>query len=263
MGRSTIAARHQPPQSPTSGEDHEYDESANEPLTREDVRKLWTATSENKNAQKRQWSRFSTLGEAPVETQLTHDPGPQATPPSQSAQVDEQLYSLNNPTLPPLTEQDLLDLREKPHKPRPKDARLPPTSINKDAKSKPPQKLHAHSTDDKFKPRPAVRPPPPRAHDTNDKMTRRPVHRPTNARREPRSNDKITRRPVDRPTNARREPRSNQERHHQETTNHRQRRSASLPPTPEERRSTRATAAAAMAAFTARSDPVFRKLGDQ
>lgn len=242
MGRSTPATRHQPPQSPTSGVDHAHDEPANRPLTREDVRKLWTATSENKSAQKRQWSHASTLGETPVETQPTHDPEPQATPPSQSAQVDEQLYSLNNPTLPPLTEQDLLDLREKPRKPRPKDVRPPPTNVDKDAKLKPPQKLHAHPTDGKFKARPAVRPPPLRAHDTNDKITRRPAHRPTNARKE---------------------PRPKQERHHQEPNNHRQRRSASLPPMPEERRSIRATAAAAMAAFNARSDPIFRKLGDQ
>lgn len=242
MGRSKMAARHQPPQGPTSGEDHAYGEPANRPLTREDVRKLWTATSENKSARKRQQFHASTLGETPVETQPTHDPEPQATPPSQSVQVDEQPYSLNNPMLPPLTEQDLLDLREKPRKPRPKDARLPPTNINKDAKPKPPQKLLARPTDDKFKPRPADHPPPLRAHDANGK---------------------IRRRPGDRPTNARRELRSKQERHHQGPTNHRQRRSASLPPTPEERRSTRATAAAAMAAFSARSDPVFRKLGDQ
>lgn len=242
MGRSKMTARLQPPQSPTSEEDHARGEPANKPLTREDVRKLWTATSENKSAQRRQRFHANTLEETPVETQPTHDPEPQATPPSQPVQVDEQLYSLNNPTLPPLTEQDLLDLREKARKPRPKDARPPPININKDAKPKPSQKLLARPTNDKFKPRPAVYPPPLRTHDANDKTTRR---------------------PVDHPTKARREPRSKQERHHQEPTNHRQRRSASLPPTPEERKSTRATAAVAMAAFKARSDPVFRKLGDQ
>lgn len=234
--------RHQPPQSPTPREDHACDEPTNRHLTREDVRKLWTATSENKSAQKRRWSHASTSGETPVETQPTHDPEPQATPLSQSVQVDEQLPSSNNPTLPPLTEQDLLDLREKPRKPRPKGTKLPPTYVNKDAKPKPPQKLRAHPADDKFKPRPAVRPPPLRARDTNDETTRGPVRRPINARKE---------------------LRSKQERDHHEPNNHRQRRSASLPPTPEERRFTRATAAAAMAAFNARSDPIFRKLGDQ
>lgn len=242
MGRSTMAARHQPSQSPTSEGDHVYAEPANRPLTREDVRKLWTATSENKSAQKRQQSHVSTLRETPVETQLANDPEPQATPPSQSAQVNEQLHSLNNPTLPPLTEQDLLDLREKTRKPRPKDARPPPTNRNKDAEPTPPRKLHAHPTDGKSKTRPADHPPTLRAHNTDDNVTRR---------------------PVDRPTNARREPRSKQGRHQQEPNSHRQRRSASLPPTPEERRSVRATAAAAMAAFNARSDPIFRKLGDQ
>lgn len=234
MGSAATTTRHQPPQSLTSEKIPACDEPTNRPLTREDVRKLWAATSENKSAQKRQQSRASPLRDTPVETQLAQNTEPQATPPSHAAPADEQHYSLNNPTLPPLTEQDFLDLHDRPRRPRPKDARQPST--------KPQRRQNTPPTDGRPRRRTEDRPPAHSRYTTDDKLKRRSVAHSNVARER------------SRPT---------QEPHGQRPDNKRLRRSASFPPTLEDRRAVKATATAAMTAFNARLDPVFKKMGEQ
>lgn len=184
------------------------------------------------------------MGRASAGNQRATPPGPnpKIPPPSQIVPNSAHLDSANNPALPPLTEQDMKELRGEPPKPRPRDKKHAPGNRAMKGKSQPPSKQRTPPADDKLKRRSAGRPPAPSRHNTDDKLKRRSVDRQSAASEGSR--------PRPRPRD-------------QTPDNKRHQRSASLPPTPEERRAARTTAAAAMAAFNARLDPVFKKMEQQ
>lgn len=156
--------------------------------------------------------------------------------------ISAHLDSANNPALPPLTEQDMKELRGEPPKSRPRDPKHDSGGGNKNGKHQPPSKQRTPPADDKLKRRSAGRSPAPNRHNTDDKLKRRSVDCQSTASGGSRPRQK---------------PRD------QTPDNKRHQRSASLPPTPEERRATRTASAATMAAFNARLDPVFKKMGQQ